>query len=133
MIGTTHVVKIESEDDIVKARRIGRNLAREIGFGSVDQIRIATGISELTRNVVRYAGAGILTVTIVEAGGRTGIEIICEDNGPGIRNVDEILQGQFTSGRGLGLGLAGTKRLMDEFQIITQVGAGTTVLTRKWL
>lgn len=134
MIGVTRVVKIEGESDIVAARQAGKDMARELGFGAVDQIRVATSISELTRNVVRYAGAGSVRLSVVESStGRMGLEIVCEDNGPGIANIEEVLEGAYTSTQGLGLGLSGTKRLMDEFQVVSEIGSGTTVTIRKWL
>ena len=126
-------IPIRSESDIVEARRLGRELAREIGFGLVDQTRIATGISELTRNVVRYAGEGVLTLAPVSLGDRRGLEITCEDHGPGIPDIERALRGGSGRGGGLGLGIPGTKRLMDEFKIRSLVGIGTTVVVRKWL
>ena len=112
----------------------GRNLARDLGFGTIDQARIATAISELTRNVVLYAPEGRLTVrAIVSDDGGRGIEVVCEDNGPGIANVELVMQDGYSTSSGLGMGLPGTQRLMDEFDIETRLGVGTKVTVRKWL
>jgi serine/threonine-protein kinase RsbT len=126
-------VSINNELDIVAARVEGRNLARDMGFGIIDQARIATAISELARNVVLYAQRGQITLNLVEDSGKTGLQIICEDEGPGIENVGLVMRNGYSSMQGLGMGLPGTKRLMDEFEIKTQVGKGTTVIICKWL
>ena len=129
---------ILGEDDIVLSRQRARELARQLGFGAVDQSRIATAVSELARNVVRYAtnGRGEVTIrTISAAAGqreREGIEIVVTDEGPGIPDVDQALRDGFTSGGGMGMGLPGTRRLMDEMSIASEVGRGTTVTIRKW-
>jgi len=136
-------IPIRSDLDIVAARVEGRNLAKEIGFDIIDQARIATAITELARNVVLYAGDGTLTVMRIPANHagalqgaeaeRMGIEIICEDQGPGIQALEEVVSDVYPAGRGLGTGLSGTRRLMDEFDIKSEVGVGTTVVVRKWL
>ena len=126
-------VTISSEVDIVEARQIGREISRQLGFGLTDQARITTGISELARNILVYAGSGRVNIQIIEANGRQGIEILAEDKGPGIANLDQALTDGFSSARGLGMGLPGTKRLMDEFYIETNLGMGTQVVARKWL
>jgi serine/threonine-protein kinase RsbT len=126
---------IQGEDDIVAARQTARETARQLGFGAVDQSRVATAVSELARNVVRYATASRGTVSIrsVPAAGRgPGIEIIVADEGPGIPDIEIALQGGFSSGPGMGLGLSGTRRLMDEMEIESAPGRGTTVTIRKW-
>jgi serine/threonine-protein kinase RsbT len=127
-------IPVKTDLDIVSARVEGRNLARELGFGTIDQARIATAISELTRNVVLYAPEGRVTVrAIVSGDGGQGIEVVCEDNGPGIANVELVMQDGYSTSSGLGMGLPGTKRLMDEFDIETKLGVGTKVTVRKWL
>ena len=141
-------IPIKSDLDIVVARIEGRNLAREIGFGATDQARIATAITELARNVVLYAGGGSVTlrrVPPVDASDgqvpearrsgteQAGIEVVCEDRGPGIQDLAGMLCDGYPAGRGLGTGLSGTRRLMDEFDIKSEVGVGTTVVVRKWL
>ena len=127
-------VEIAGEDGIVRARQCARELARELGFGAVDQSRIATAVSELARNVVRYAtgGRGEARLRRLESNGKVGLEVVVADDGPGIANVEEALQAGFTSGTGLGMGLPGARRLMDDMQIDSVVGRGTTVVVRKW-
>jgi serine/threonine-protein kinase RsbT len=128
-------VVVRDEDGIVDARSYARDAARQLGFGMVDQSRITTAVSELARNVVRYATPGegeAIFREIVSEDGRTGIEIVVRDNGPGIFDIRQAMGEGFTSGSGMGLGLPGTKRLMDEFEIESTVGAGTTVTVRKW-
>jgi serine/threonine-protein kinase RsbT len=127
---------IATEQDIVLARSQARELAKRLGFGLVDQSRITTAVSELTRNVVRYATNGrgvVLFRPILGDSSAEGIEIIVSDDGPGIANLDEAMREGFTSGPGLGMGLPGTRRLMDEMQIDSMLGRGTTVTIRKWL
>jgi serine/threonine-protein kinase RsbT len=126
---------IAGEPDIVAARQAAREVAKRLGFGMVDQSRIATAVSELTRNVVRYATDGRGRVVIRELPtptSRMGIEIVVADDGPGIADVSEALREGVTSGPGLGMGLPGTKRLMDEMEIDSAPGRGTTVSIRKW-
>jgi len=124
---------IHSDLDIVSARVEGRDLAKALGFGTIDQARIATAISELARNIVLYAGEGTVTIRIVEQGNRRGVEVVCEDHGPGIEDVSLVMQDGYSTSRGLGMGLPGAKRLMDEFEIQSRVGLGTKVVARKWL
>jgi serine/threonine-protein kinase RsbT len=128
-------IPIGDEASIVTARQAARLLAKELGFGAVDQSRIATAVSELTRNVVRYAtdGRGELFMRTLPPSARgTGIELVVRDDGPGIADVDAALRQGFTSGRGMGLGLPGARRLMDEMTIDSAPGRGTTVTVRKW-
>lgn len=126
-------VPIDGEDSIIVARQSARELARSLGFGGLDQSRIATAVSELARNVVRYAtgGKGEARMRAL-ASGKRGLEIVVSDDGPGIADVEQALGQGFTSGRGLGLGLPGTRRLMDEMDIDSAPGRGTTVTVRKW-
>lgn len=135
MAGTKKHIPVHNDDDIVTARQAAREIARSLGFGMVDQSRIATAVSELTRNIVRYAtdGRGDALITVVQNGQRTGIEIVVSDEGPGIENLEHALKAGFSSSRGLGLGLSGTKRLMDEMEIDSALGQGTVVTIRKWL
>jgi serine/threonine-protein kinase RsbT len=134
MILTEVRQSIRSEDDIVSSRQRAREAARQLGFGAVDQSRIATAVSELTRNIVRHASGGRGEVAIREtsADGRVGIEIIVADDGPGIADVEQALRDGYTSGSGMGMGLPGTRRLMDEMTIDSAVGRGTVVTIRKW-
>jgi serine/threonine-protein kinase RsbT len=123
---------IRSDLDIVIARTLARDTAKALGFGAIDQARIATAVSELARNIFLYAGTGSVTVRELEKSGRKGIEIVCEDQGPGIADMELSMQDGYTTSRGMGMGLPGAKRLMDEFDIKTQLGEGTTITCRKW-
>lgn len=128
-------VPIRGEDDIVAARQTVREVAKGLRFGMVDQSRIATAVSELTRNVVRYATSGQGEATIRPLGTSErgiGIEIVVSDDGPGIADLDQALRHGYTSGVGLGVGLPGTRRLMDEMEIDSGPGRGTVVTIRKW-
>ncbi len=126
-------VWINNDLDIVAARVEGRNLAREMGFGIIDQARIATAISELARNVVLYAHGGQVILNRIERDGRVGLQIVCEDQGPGIKDLNLVMRDGYSSNQGLGMGLPGTKRLMDDFEIHSKDGAGTTITACKWL
>lgn len=128
-------IQIAGEDDIVAARGTAREAAKVLGFGVVDQSRIATAVSELARNIVRYAtgGRGEVVVRAVAGGAAgSGIEIIVRDEGPGIADIEQAMSEGFTSGAGMGMGLPGTRRLMDEMQLDSALGRGTTVTIRKW-
>jgi serine/threonine-protein kinase RsbT len=125
-------VQIDSDRAIVEARQRGRELADHAGFGVTDLAIIATAISELARNALRYATRGEIAVRLVEDGSRRGITIIASDDGPGISNVGQALQDGFSTSGSLGLGLPGVKRLMDEFDIESQIGRGTVVTAKKW-
>jgi serine/threonine-protein kinase RsbT len=128
-------IAIAGEDDIVAARQHARDLAKALGFRAIDQSRITTAVSELARNVVRYATDGrgeAVMRPLAGAGGTAGLEIVVRDEGPGIADVDLALRDGYTSGRGLGMGLPGTRRLMDEMTIDSAPGRGTTVTIRKW-
>lgn len=126
-------IRVTSCEDIVKARIEGKKYAKELGFGMIDQTKIATAISELTRNAVNYANGGTVTIDVVEKDAKKGLMVICEDEGPGIPNLQEILDGNASSDEGLGKGLVGTRRLMDEFTIESEKGKGTKVRVVKWL
>ncbi len=125
--------KILAESDIVTARRLVREAATALGFGLVDVTRIVTAASELTRNIYHYAGTGIMRWRTLDASGRLGLELTLEDNGPGIPDVARAMECGFSTRKGLGLGLPGAKRLMDEMIIQSEIGRGTTVQVRKWL
>ncbi len=128
----THV-DIHSEWGIVAARQAGRKLAREIGFGSVDQARITTAISELARNIYLYATKGQIKIEEVTSSGKRGIKVIAIDEGPGIKDLRRVMEDGFTTSGGLGAGLPGVKRLMDEFNIDSELNTGTSIMTIKWL
>jgi signal transduction histidine kinase len=123
---------IRRESDLPRVRDRIRLTAREVGFDNVTQIKLATVASELTRNIYEYAQTGSITVSLIERGGRRGLELVCEDDGPGIDDVEQILAGHFQSRTGLGKGLAGSRRLMDEFRIQTAPGRGTRIEAVKW-
>ena len=125
-------VAINSDKDIVLARQKGRALATELGFGSGDATLIATAISELARNIVSYAGKGQITLKKVNGVNRQGLSIVASDNGPGIPDIRQALRDGFSTSGSLGLGLPGVRRLMDEFEITSQSGRGTTVVVKKW-
>ncbi len=123
---------ISHEADIIAARQKGRALAAELGFTLGELALVATAISEIARNAIDYAGRGEVTIRIVQNQARRGVEIVVEDKGPGIANLDQAMQDGFSTGKGLGLGLPGAKRLMDEFDVTTEIGSGTRVVMRKW-
>jgi serine/threonine-protein kinase RsbT len=127
------LVVIASAADIVTARQRGREMAAQIGFNGSDLTVIATAISELARNIVEYAGDGEITLAPAQKGTRVGIQIVARDLGPGIPDLAKALQDGYTTGKGLGLGLPGVRRLMDDFEIASVVSDGTTVTVRKWL
>ena len=126
-------VAIEREADIVSARQKGRELASALGFSSTDQTIIALAISEITRNIISYAWRGDVTMSRVENSGRRGIRIVARDHGPGIADIELAMRDGYSSGRSLGVGLPGTKRVMDEFDLASTVGQGTTITMTKWL
>jgi serine/threonine-protein kinase RsbT len=125
-------VAINSDQDIVVARQKGRALATQLGFGSGDATLVATAISELARNIVSYARKGQITLQIIDGEDRQGLSIVASDNGPGIPDVRQALRDGFSTSGSLGLGLPGVRRLMDEFQITSAPGRGTTVAVKKW-
>ncbi|MCK0473871.1 anti-sigma regulatory factor [Halalkalibacter sp. APA_J-10(15)] len=130
-------VEVKNEWGIVAARQAGRTLSKEIGFGSVDQARITTAISELARNIYLYAKRGEICIQKVEKKSQVakkyGIRVIARDRGPGIPDVRQVMTDGFTTSGGMGAGLPGVKRLMDEFTIDSNEGEGTTITTIKWL
>ena len=126
-------VAIASDIDIVYARQKGRELASKLGFSSSELALIATAISELARNIVRYAGHGVIIIKLIERGGKHGVHIVSTDNGPGIRNIPLAMQDGYSTSGGLGLGLPGVRRLMDDFEVVSKNGEGTTVNIKKWL
>jgi serine/threonine-protein kinase RsbT len=125
-------VPIASDADMVPARAEGRALAEKLGFSRTDATLIATAISEVARNIVVHVGRGEILITPIYEDDRSGIVVIASDAGPGIRDVDAALQHGYTSRGGLGLGLPGARRLMDDFAITSKPGSGTTVTMKKW-
>jgi len=115
-------IKINNGLDVIRARQAGREMAREIGFGSADQTRLATAISELTRNIIQYAGEGVCKISKISDQNKTGLFVLVEDKGPGIPDLENAMKDGFTTGKGLGAGLPGTKRLVTSFDIESQPG-----------
>lgn len=126
-------VAIQEETDIVVARRAVRDAAAHVGFGHVDTTRIVTAASELARNTFKYGAGGVMYWRSLVDGDRKGIELRFEDHGPGIPDLEAAMKEGFSSAGGLGMGLPGAKRLMDEMELHSTVGAGTTVIVKKWL
>ena len=129
----TSEVSVTMEMDVVTVRKTVRDVASGLGFGVTDVTRVVTAASELTRNIVLYAGSGIMRWRSLDNHGRVGIELIFEDQGPGIADLEQAMEPGYSTSGGLGLGLPGTKRLMDEMEITSEVGKGTRVTVRKWL
>lgn len=125
-------VAVGSDVDIVTARQKGRELAAQCGLSATDLAVVATAISELARNIVRYAVRGEIILRRVDNGSKRGVEVVATDDGPGISDVPLALQDGYSTSGGLGLGLPGVRRLMDEFDIVSKFGKGTTVTVRKW-
>ena len=125
-------VSVASDVDIVSARQHARRIATELGFSAGEATIVATAISELARNIVDYARHGEVILQSVDAGGRRGLVIIAEDEGPGIANVTLAMRDGYSTAGRLGLGLPGVRRLMDEFEIVSQQGRGTRVTVKKW-
>ncbi|MET8574204.1 anti-sigma regulatory factor [Streptomyces sp. NPDC005012] len=123
---------IASNDDVVRARQLVRTLAQRCKLSLVDQTKLVTAASELARNTLVYGGGGVLRIGLVRRAGRTGVSAVFDDSGPGIADIDQALTDGWTSGGGLGLGLSGARRLVDEFTLDTEVGGGTRVAVTKW-
>ncbi|MEW6304981.1 MAG: anti-sigma regulatory factor [Verrucomicrobiota bacterium] len=126
-------VSISSNIDIVTARQRGRKLAMELGFEGAEVTLIAAAISEVARNIVDHAKQGEIIIEHIQQGTRQGVQIVARDEGPGIPDVTQAMQYGYSTRKGLGVGLPGAKWLMDEFDIVSKVGKGTTVTMRKWL
>jgi len=128
-------IPILSDQDIVAARQSGRAMAAKLGFSATDQICIATAISELSRNIVEYAKEGEILLSPCRAheNGMVGVQIVARDRGPGIPDISLAMKDGYSTSRSLGLGLPGTRRLMDDFEIASEAGKGTKVTIRKWL
>ena len=131
-MGDEICVQIKSEMDIVAARQEGRKLAAQLGFSGVDLTLIATAISEMARNIAVYAGEGEIVLDRIQDGSKQGILVVARDEGPGIPDVERAMQDGFSTGQSLGLGLPGARRLMDELEVASQAGKGTSVTMKKW-
>jgi serine/threonine-protein kinase RsbT len=127
------VVNINNPDDIVDARKAGHELALDLGFSLTDVTMIATAISEVARNITSYAGRGAVRVAVADREGRTALVVRAEDDGPGIADIDRAMEEGYSTGRGLGLGLPGARRLMDRLVVESTLGRGTVVEMWKWV
>ena len=130
VVSTEHV-PVKIEPDVVAARRRVREITNQLGFSLVDQTKVVTAASELARNTIIYGGGGTMKVETLN-GPRTGLRLTFEDNGPGIADIQMALRDGFTTGAGLGLGLGGAKRLVNEFEIDSRVGEGTKISITRW-
>lgn len=128
----TWMIRIDKEADIVAVRQRVRELAKDQRFDQFAVAAITTAASELSRNVWVHAEAGMARISLLRNGRKVGLELEFEDQGPGIANLNRALAGGFSTAKSLGLGLSGTKRLVDEFEIDTEVGRGTRIVVRKW-
>jgi serine/threonine-protein kinase RsbT len=126
------VLEIRTSSDVVAVRQATRALAEQTGLSLVDQTKLVTAASELARNTLDYGGGGTVRVDVLENGARRGVRLVFEDQGPGIPNVAEAMKDGFTTGSGLGLGLGGARRLVNEFAIESAPGQGTRVTIARW-
>lgn len=129
---SVEMIPIDSDAGVIRARQKGRELAMASGISGSDLTLVATAISEIARNIVQYAGQGEIEFHELSRGGRRGLLIIARDSGPGIADIALAMQDGYSTSQGMGLGLPGTRRLMDDFQIISEVGKGTTISMVKW-
>jgi serine/threonine-protein kinase RsbT len=133
MVAGEIVVAINNPDDIVDARKAGHQLALDLGFSLTDVTMIATAISEVARNITSYAGHGAVRVAVADREGRKALIIRAEDEGPGIADIERAMEDGYSTGRGLGLGLPGARRLMDRLIVESEVGRGTVIEMWKWV
>ena len=126
------LVHVSSDADVVEAREKGRELSAELGFSSIDLTLIVTAISEVARNILLYAREGEIVLRLDADGGQRGITVVARDDGPGIPDIEMAMRDSYSTGNGLGLGLPGARRLMDEFEIESEISKGTTVVMKKW-
>lgn len=125
-------VVVRQDTDIVLACQKGRALAEQVGIKGDSQVVVVIAISEVARNIVNYAGCGEIVFGVIGQDGRRGISIVARDEGPGISDIEKALEDGYSTGGGLGLGLAGARRLMDEFEVESRPGKGTTIKMTKW-
>jgi serine/threonine-protein kinase RsbT len=126
------LVSIRHDVDIITARQRGRSLASQLNFSLGELALIATAISEVARNIIVYAQGGEIVLRLIENLNRRGIMVVARDEGPGIPDIEKAMQDGYSTGGGLGVGLPGARRLMDEFEIESQLGKGTTIVMKKW-
>lgn len=132
-MATDIVVAIDHPDDIVEARKAGHQLALDLGFSLTDVTMIATAISEIARNITSYAGRGAVRVAVADREGREALVVRAEDQGPGIADIERAMEDGYTTGRGLGMGLPGARRLMDRLVVESTLGQGTVIEMWKWV
>ncbi|HMB03510.1 MAG TPA: anti-sigma regulatory factor [Isosphaeraceae bacterium] len=125
-------LEIRTPNDVVLVRQVVRTWAIEVGFSLVDQTKMVTAASELARNTLDYGGGGTLRLEAIRDGNRRGLRLIFEDQGPGISDLERAMTDGYTTGRGLGMGLSGARRLVNEFAIDSRVGQGTRVMITRW-
>jgi serine/threonine-protein kinase RsbT len=133
MVADDIVVDIINSDDIVAARKAGHQLALDLGFSLTDVTMIATAISEIARNITSYAGRGTVRVSVADRDGRKALVVRAEDQGPGIADIERAMEDGYSTGRGLGMGLPGARRLMDRLVVDSSLGRGTVVEMWKWV
>ncbi len=126
------IISINSSSDVVLVRQAVRQFAVELAFSLINQTKIVTGASELARNTLEHGGGGTVNIEALDRGTRRGLRLTFEDSGPGIPDIELALKDGFTTGNGLGMGLSGTKRLVNEFEIVSRVGEGTRITITKW-
>ena len=132
VVQRTETLPLRASDDVVRVRQHVRTYAVDLGFSLIDQTKVVTAASELARNTVDYGGGGTARLESLLDGGRRGLRVVFEDKGPGIADIEQALTNGFTSGRGLGLGLGGARRLSSDFSIESRVGEGTRVVITRW-
>ncbi len=131
-VSKTDILPIASSTDVVMIRQEVRRWSIELGFSLVDQTKMITAASELARNSLDYGGGGEMQLEIVENGSKHGLRLTFSDRGPGISNIEQAMTDGFTTGKGMGLGLGGAKRLVNNFEISSTVGQGTRVTITRW-
>jgi len=124
--------RVGSDEDVVRVRHLVREWAVGAGFSLVDQTKLVTAASELARNLVQHAGGGEMHIETLNSGPKVGLRLTFADRGPGIRDIEQAMRDGFTTGNGLGLGLGGSKRLVNDFEIHSRPGEGTTVTITRW-
>lgn len=126
------IIPVRAEEDVVRVRQLARQAADQLRFSLVDQTKLVTAASELARNTIIYGGGGNMKLEVLREGVRNGVRLIFEDKGPGIADIELALRDGYTTGSGLGLGLGGAKRLVNDFEINSKPGAGTRVAITRW-
>ena len=131
-VSQNDTVPLRSQQDVVMARQLVRKLTQDLKYGLVDQTKLVTAASELARNALDHGKGGEMTIETVNSGARVGLRLTFEDHGPGIPNIEKAMSDGYTTGGGMGLGLGGSKRLVNEFNIESEAGKGTRVTVARW-